>query len=132
MKYLPLIGRILFSLIFITSGLAHFFSANDMIAYSQQMGVPLASLAVYVTGIMIILGGISIILGYQAKWGALLLIIFLIPTTFIMHPFWKIEDAMQAQMQMVMFMKNLSMLGGAILIYYFGTGPLSLDKKEGK
>jgi len=130
MKYLPLIGRILFSLMFIMSGFGHLFSSAQMVAYAEQMGLPLASVLVPLTGIMILLGGLSVVLGYQAKWGALLLIIFLIPTTFIMHPFWKIEDAMQAQMQMIMFMKNLSMLGGAILIYYFGTGPLSLDKKN--
>lgn len=129
MKYLPLVGRILFSLVFIISGSGHLFKAGEMIGYAQQMGVPLASVAVPVTGIMIILGGLSIILGYKVKWGALLLIIFLIPTSFMMHPFWKITDPMQSQMQMVMFMKNLSMLGGALLIYYFGSGPLSLDKE---
>lgn len=100
-----------------------------MVGYAEQMGLPLASVLVPLTGIMILLGGLSVVLGYQAKWGALLLIIFLIPTTFIMHPFWRIEEAMQAQMQMIMFMKNLSMLGGAILIYYFGTGPLSFIKE---
>ncbi|MGQ9798655.1 MAG: DoxX family protein [Ignavibacterium sp.] len=92
-------------------------------------GLPLASVLVPLTGIMILLGGLSVVLEYQDKWGALLLIVFLIPTTFIMYLFWKIEDAMKAQMQVIMFMKNLSMLGGAILIYYFGTGPLSLDKE---
>lgn len=79
---------------------------------------------------MILLGGLSVVLGYQVKWGALLLIIFLIPTTFMMHAFWSVPDPIQSQMQMAMFMKNLSMLGGAILIYYFGSGPFNLDKKE--
>jgi putative oxidoreductase len=103
-----------------------------MVGYSEQMGVPLASVAVPVTGIMILLGGLSIVFGYQVKWGSLLLIVFLIPTTFIMHPFWKIENAMEAQMQMVMFMKNLGLLGGALMFYYFGSGPLSLDKNNAK
>lgn len=132
MKYLPLIGRILFSIIFIMSGFGHLFSYSQMVGYSEQMGVPLASVAVPVTGIMILLGGLSIVFGYQVKWGSLLLIVFLIPTTFIMHPFWKIENAMEAQMQMVMFMKNLGLLGGALMFYYFGSGPLSLDKNNAK
>jgi len=132
MKYLPLIGRILFSIIFIMSGFGHLFSYSQMVGYAEQMGVPLASVAVPVTGIMILLGGLSIVFGYQVKWGSLLLIVFLIPTTFIMHPFWKIEDAMQAQMQMIMFMKNLGLLGGALMFYYFGSGPLSLDKNNAK
>lgn len=129
MNHLPITGRILFSLIFIMSGFGHIFSAGEMIGYAEQMGVPFASVAVLITGIMILLGGFSIILGYKVKWGALLLIIFLIPTSFIMHPFWSIQDPMQSQIQMTMFMKNLSMLGGAILIYYFGSGTLSIDKK---
>lgn len=132
MKYIPLIGRILFSLIFIMSGLGHIFNGKEMIGMTQQMGVPLASLAVPLTGVIILLGGLSIILGYKIKIGALLIIIFLVPVSFIMHPFWKMTDPMQAQINMIMFMKNLSMLGGAILIYYFGTGPLSLDKKAEK
>mgnify|MGYP005843038375 CR=1 FL=1 len=130
MKYLPLIGRVLFSLMFLLSGFGHLFNSAQMVGYAEQMGLPLASVLVPLSGILILLGGLSVVFGYQAKWGALLLIVFLIPTTFIMHPFWKIEDAMQAQVQMIMFMKNLSMLGGAILIYYFGTGPLSIDKKN--
>lgn len=130
MKYIPLIGRILFSMIFFMSGLSHFFSGKEMVAYAQQMGVPLASLAVPLTGIMIFLGSLSIILGYKVKIGTLLLIIFLIPTTFIMHAFWAVSDPMQQQMQMAMFMKNISMTGAALLIFYFGSGPLSLDKSE--
>lgn len=100
-----------------------------MSPYAASMGVPAASLAVIVSGIMIILGGLSIILGYKVKIGALLLVVFLVPVTFIMHAFWGIEDAMQSQMQMVMFLKNLSMLGGALMFYHFGTGPFSLEKE---
>jgi len=132
MKYLPLIGRILFSLIFIMSGLGHIFNGKEMVGMTEQMGVPLASLAVPLTGVMILLGGLSIILGYKIKIGALLIIIFLIPTSFIMHPFWKIADPMQAQINMILFMKNISMTGAALIFYFFGSGPLSLDRKTEK
>lgn len=130
MKYIPLIGRILFSLIFIMSGLGHIFNGKEMIGMTQQMGVPLASLAVPLTGVIILLGGLSIILGYKIKIGALLIIIFLVPVSFIMHPFWKMTDPMQAQINMIMFMKNISMTGAALIFYYFGSGPLSLDKES--
>lgn len=130
MKYLPLIGRILFSLIFITSGLSHIFSPAEMVPMTEQMGVPLASLAVPLTGIMVLVGGLSIILGYKIKIGALLIFLFLLPTTFIMHPFWSFQDPMMQQINMIMFMKNISMIGAALLIFYFGSGPLSLDKKN--
>jgi len=99
-----------------------------MSQYTASMGVPLPTVATLVTGLMILLGGLSILLGYKVKIGALLLIVFLVPTTFIAHAFWDIQDAMQAQMQMVMFMKNLGLTGAAMLIYYFGSGPLSLEK----
>jgi len=81
---------------------------------------------------MLLLGGLSILLGYKVKIGALLLVVFLVPTTFIAHSFWGIEDAMQSQMQMIMFMKNISMTGAALIFYYFGTGPLSIEKQAEK
>lgn len=132
MKYIPLIGRILYSLIFILSGFNHIFKLSEMSQYTAMMGVPFPTLATFVTGVMIILGGLSIILGYKTKWGAALLVIFLIPTTFIAHNFWAVEDPMQSQIQMIMFMKNTSMTGAALIFYYFGTGPLSLEKSEKK
>jgi len=62
--------------------------------------------------------------------GALLLVLFLVPVTFTMHNFWAVQDPMMALMQQAMFMKNLSMLGGALLIAYFGSGPASLDRRS--
>jgi putative oxidoreductase len=125
MKYLPLLGRILLSLIFISSGLKHF--SSDTINYGASAGVPGASFLVPLAGIIAIVGGLSIILGYKAKWGAWLLVIFLIPVSFVMHAYWNIQDPMQHQIQHIMFLKNMSMLGGALLLTYFGSGPLSLD-----
>src|SRR5712692_5022633 len=125
MKYLVLLGRILFSTIFVVASLGHFSKVE--IGYAAAQGVPLASIAVPLSGVMALLGGLSVILGYKAKWGAWLLVLFLIPVTLTMHNFWAVKDPMMAQMQQAMFMKNLSMLGGALLISYFGAGPLSLD-----
>ena len=127
MKFFVPIGRLLFSLIFIAAGLKHF--SSGMVAYAESQGVPLAHIAVPLAGIMAIAGGLSILLGYRAKWGALLIVLFLIPVTFMMHAFWKVGDPMMASMQQIMFMKNLSMLGAALLIFHFGSGPLSLDGK---
>jgi len=132
MKYVPLIGRILFSLIFVSSGLSHILKLSEMSQYTASMGVPLPTAATLVTGLIILIGGLSILLGYKVKIGAILLVVFLIPTSFIAHAFWGINDAMQAQMQMVMFMKNMAMTGGALIFYYFGTGPLSIEKQTEK
>jgi len=126
MNYVPLIGRILFSSFFLISGFNHLFKMNEMVPYAKSYGVPLAGLAVPFTGLMILVGGLSILLGYYPKIGAWLLVIFLIPVNFYMHRFWGVEDQMQAMTQMIMFMKNTVIMGGALLIAYFGTGPFSL------
>jgi putative oxidoreductase len=128
MKLIPLIGRIFFSLIFLMTAFNHF--SGKTIAYAASQNVPFASLLVPASGILATVGAISIVLGYKAKLGAWLIVLFLVPVTFMMHNFWTIADPMMRQMQMAMFMKNISMLGGALLITYFGAGPLSVDAKQ--
>src|SRR5687768_2415326 len=123
MKYIVLTGRILYSLIFIESGFWHFSKAS--VDYANSQGVPLATLLVPASGVMAIVGGLSILLGYKARWGAWLLVAFLIPVTLMMHAFWKFNDSMEQQVQTTMFMKNASMLGAALLLTWFGAGPLS-------
>ncbi len=130
MKYAVLIGRILFSLPFILFGLNHLMKLDAMSGYAASKGVPAATFVVIVTGIMIIAGGLSVMLGYKAKLGAWLLVVFLVPTAFIMHGFWGIEDAMMAQNEMAHFFKDLALAGGALLITHFGTGPYSLDERQ--
>ena len=122
-----LLGRLLFALIFLMSGPRHFMSST--IAYAAAQGVPMASIAVPVSGLIALLGGLSILLGYRAKIGAWLIVLFLVGVTPMLHKFWGISDPMVAQMQMVNFMKNVSMLGGALLITQFGSGPWSLDTR---
>jgi putative oxidoreductase len=90
----------------------------------------MAKLLVPASGILALAGGLSILLGYKAKIGAWLLVLFLIPVTLMMHNFWAVKDPMMAQMQMAMFLKNVTMIGGALLISRFGAGPLSLDARR--
>lgn len=123
-----LAGRLLFSLIFIFAASGHF--SHQTIAYAAGQGVPLASIAVPISGVLALLGGLSVLLGYRARIGAWLLVLFLVPVTPMMHNFWAAKDPMMAQMQMIMFLKNLSMLGGALLITQFGAGPWSLDARR--
>ncbi len=121
------LGRLLFTVIFVLSGPRHFMSQT--IAYAAAQGVPLASIAVPLSGVLALLGGLSVLFGYRAKIGAWLVVLFLIAVT-PMHNFWAVKDPMMAQMQMAMFMKNLSMLGGALLITQLGSGPWSLDSRS--
>jgi putative oxidoreductase len=128
MKYMVLLGRILYAAIFISAAPGHF--TAGMIAYAAGKGVPLASIAVPVSGIIAFIGGLSILAGYKARYGAWLIALFLLPVTVMMHNFWAIGEPMAARMQYIMFMKNLSMLGGALFIAYFGSGPFSLDDRS--
>ncbi len=127
MKYIVLLGRILYSAIFIMSGPGHFTSGT--IAYAASKGVPLASIAVPASGAIAILGGLSILLGFKARYGAWLIVLFLVPVTLMIHNFWTVADPMARQMQYLNFIKNVSMLGAALMIAHFGSGPLSVDKK---
>ena len=128
MKYLVPLGRLLYSGIFVMAAPNHF--TKGTIAYAATHGVPMPSLAVPFSGVLALLGGLSILLGYKAKYGAWLLVIFLLPVTLMMHNFWALTDPSAAMIQRTNFMKNISMLGAALLIAHFGSGPLSIDSKE--
>lgn len=125
MNYLVVLGRLLYTAVFLISVPAHF--RESTILHAAGQGVPIAEIFVPLAGIIALLGGVSILTGYKAKEGAWLIILFLGPATLMMHPFWDIADPAAAALQRIHFMKNLSMLGAALLIAYFGSGPLSLD-----
>jgi len=125
MEIALILGRILFSVLFIFSALGHF--KQTTIGYAAAKGVPFASVMVPFSGIMELVGGISILIGYEARIGAWLLVLFMIPVTFVFHPFWKVKDPMQRQMEMATFLKNISILGGALILTYFGSGQLSVQ-----
>ncbi|MGH7671640.1 MAG: DoxX family protein [Gemmatimonadales bacterium] len=120
-QFLFLAGRVLFSFMFIMSGYNHLTKLGAYAQYAGSQGVPAPTLAVAVTGLMLLAGGVSILVGYRPRWGALLLVVFLIPTSVIMHRFWGLPDAMMAQNQAAHFLKNIVMTGGALVIYYFAT-----------
>jgi len=123
-----LLGRLFFALIFVMAGPNHF--SSQTIAYAASQGVPLASIAVPFSGVLALVGGLSILLGYRARIGAWLIALFLVGVTPMLHNFWTVTDPMMRQMQMIMFMKNVAMLGGALLISQFGAGPWSLDARK--
>jgi putative oxidoreductase len=123
-----LLGRFLFSGIFLLTVASHF--TGKAVGYAAAAGVPFPQIAVPLSGVVAIVGALSIVFGYKARLGAWLLVLFLVPVTFTMHKFWGIADPMMAQMQMAHFMKNMALIGGALLISQFGTGPLSLDSRN--
>jgi len=122
------LGRALFAAIFLYSSIGHFSQAT--IHYAASHGVPLASLLVPASGVLALIGGLSVLLGFKARYGAAMLVAFLVPVTLLMHDFWNVADPMTRQMQQVMFMKNLSMLGGALFLLHHGAGPVSVDARS--
>src|SRR5919106_4153891 len=120
MEVLFLIGRILFGLLFVSSGLqAHLGEGGKQgREYARSLGAPNPDLLVPLSGVVIIAGGVMIALGLWADLGALLVIGFLAGITPIMHAYWKVEDAQMQQIQAAMFFKNLALLGAALIIFY--------------
>jgi uncharacterized membrane protein YphA (DoxX/SURF4 family) len=114
-----LIGRILFASIFVVSGLTiHLLQARQGIEYARMYRVPMAEIGVPLTGILAVLGGLSVALGVWGDLGALMIAAFLLLITPLMHAFWRETDQMQKQAQMSNFMKNFALLGGALVLFY--------------
>jgi putative oxidoreductase len=126
LKYIFLLGRVLFSSIFILKSFELF--TSDTIIRAKGAGLSMANVLVPLFGILVLLGGVSMLLGYKAKKGAWLLVIFLLPATLLMHRFWSAENPFAAMMHNYCFWKNVSLLGAALMITHFGSGPMSLDK----
>jgi putative oxidoreductase len=124
-----LIGRILFGLLFVTSGLtAHLGQGGKQgREYARSLGAPSPDLLVPLSGIVIIAGGLMIAVGAWADLGALLVIGFLAGITPIMHAFWKIEDPQMKAIQNAMFFKNVALAGAALIIFYFYNQGQDLD-----
>lgn len=113
MEYLFLIGRILYALVFLMSGINHLQNSGAMAGYAASKGVPAAQLAVLGTGVLMLLGGLSIALGFQPTWGIALITVFLVPATLMMHNFWADTDPMARLNNLINFQKNVAMLGAA-------------------
>jgi len=115
MDILFLVGRILFGGFFIFNGINHFQRLTMMSNYAKSKGVPLPTLAVVLTGLLLVLGGLSILLGAFPRVGIILLALFLIPTSFMMHNFWAITDPQMKMGEMINFMKNMALLGALFM-----------------
>ncbi|MGH1368366.1 MAG: DoxX family protein [Maritimibacter sp.] len=124
------IGRVLLSLIFITSGFSKITGYAGTAGYMDMMGVPGALLPLVI--IVELLGGLALLLGYQARISAFLLAGFSIVSGVLFHyiPGLGLEG-MEAQMQMISFWKNVSIAGGMLMVTALGAGAFSLDNKLG-
>jgi len=113
---LILIGRLLLGGFFINSGFKHFSNLTMMAGYSQSKGIPSPKAAVLFSGLLLLIGGLSILLGVYPTVGTIALVLFLVPVTFMMHAFWKVKDPMARMGETVNFTKNLALLGAALML----------------
>lgn len=117
MDIVLVIARVLFALIFISSGISYLTKLEAMTGYAQYKKVPAAKFSVLLSGLMILIGGLYIAFGVYADLGALLLALFLIPRAFLMHAFWKETDPTAKQNETISFFKDLSLAGAALIIF---------------
>jgi len=117
MDAVMLVGRILFAFMFVASGLNHLTKAEAMAGYAAYKKVPAPKLANLLSGVLMILGGLSVILGVYADLGALVLPALLVIMALKMHDFWAQTDAQAKQTETIAFFKNISMAGGALFLF---------------
>ena len=117
METLLLVSRVLFSLIFITSGIKHFKNVDGMTAYTKSRGVPAPRIAVLGGGVLLLVGGIMLLTGFWVDLGAVLIFAFLLPTALLMHPYWRETDGIAKMNEEIAFLKDLALAGGALAIF---------------
>ncbi len=118
-------ARLMISSVFIMSGVSKIFNFAGTKQYMIAYGMKMFTSFFLVAAIFLELAGsLSLLLGYKTKWGSIALLIFLLPATIIFH-----TDFSQ-QLQVIMFTKNLTTIGGILLLLYYGPGTLSLDNKK--
>jgi uncharacterized membrane protein YphA (DoxX/SURF4 family) len=116
MLTISILGRIIFGAYFLYAGLNHFINEKAMTGYAKMKGVPSPRLAVLLGGAMLVVGGLGVLLNIDVPQSAVLLLVFLVPTTFMMHAFWKGGDAMQKMNDRVSFMKNVALIGALLML----------------
>jgi uncharacterized membrane protein YphA (DoxX/SURF4 family) len=116
-----LVGRVIFAFFFLYSGFNHLTKLSMYSQYAGASGVPAPTLLTALSGLMLIAGGLSVLLGVQVRWGVLLIAAFLITAACTVHKFWGIADPMLAANQAAHFWKNITLAGACLMIFGFVT-----------
>ncbi|MBP6931124.1 MAG: DoxX family protein [Candidatus Pacebacteria bacterium] len=118
MMALAILGRVLFGAYFLYSGINHFRNQKSLAGYAKFKKVPMPELAVLITGVMLVVGGAGILLAVSPAYtnaSALILTLFMVPTTFMMHNFWEEKDAQAKMNDQIAFMKNVALIGALLM-----------------
>jgi len=122
-----LIGRILLALMFVVAGVGKIGGFDGTVGYIASKGLPLPAVLAAGTGALELVAGVALIVGYKARWAALALAAFTLLATFIFHAYWSMP-AEQQMVQQLMFLKNIAITGGLLMVFALGAGRFSLDK----
>ncbi|MBI3562515.1 MAG: DoxX family protein [Gammaproteobacteria bacterium] len=123
----PLLGRILLASLFLWSGYGKIGGFEHTLGYMTSKGVPLANIALIVTIVVELGASVLLVIGWRARLAALVLFVWMIPVTIIFHNFWTLAADAKV-MQMVMFYKNLAIMGGLLMVVGMGPGAMSIKK----
>ena len=121
MKYIPLAARICLCSIFIKAGIGKILGYSSTVEMMANKGLPIPDILLLFTIAFQLLGGLSLLLGYKVKVGSILLILFLIPATLVFH------NPLADPNEINSFLKNISLIGGLLMVIYAGAGALSID-----
>ena len=129
--YAPVVvlARLLLALIFVTAGFSKFGDLGGTAGYIASKGLPLPQVLAFMTAALEVIGGIALVIGFQARWAALALALFTLLATVLFHNFWAMPAAQQF-VEQLMFMKNLSIVGGLLMVVSLGAGPASVDARR--
>lgn len=128
---IALLGRILLCLIFLNSAYHKLTGWEGALGYTESRGLPAAQVGLAIAVVLEIVGGLALLLGLKARLGAVLLILFLIPTLLYFHNFWTYPKDLQSD-QMIQFMKNATIMGGLLMVLAHGAGGWSIDGRRRK
>lgn len=126
-SFLTLIGRVCISVIFILSGIGKFMDYHSTAAYMAAQGMTMIPFFLYAAAIIEVVLGLALLVGWKTRWTALILALYLIPVTLVMHNFWAVEDAAGRTLQMINFLKNVAIFGGLLFIAGSGAGGCAID-----
>lgn len=123
-KILPLVARLSMSAVFILAGIGKIQDSSGTVQYMAAYGIPAPDVLMVIALIVEIVGGLSLLLGFKAKWGAGILALYLLVVTLTLH------TAFSDQMQVTQFLKNTAILGGLLMVIQYGSGPFSITKQR--
>jgi putative oxidoreductase len=130
LSFVAPLGRLCLSLIFVASAVGKMADWETPARMIADKGLPAPDAFLSMAIVLEFVGGVLVLLGFNARFGAVALLLFLVPVTLIMHNFWSVQDAAARQEQMINFMKNVSIAGGVLIVLALGPGPYSIDHRR--